>query len=91
MCTGRGRVTLVVSGVPVGEAGNNPRELARTTALCAGDTTPGQAVFPGDEFLQNLVFDLTGSDDAIGQAAFAYRITSDTGRPTTSTDYVNGH
>jgi len=86
-CAGQGEMTLVGTGKPFGEAGDGPPvELTRAAAVCSADPTPVRATFTTSTAYQGMTFRLVDADSAAGRAGFAYRITSDTGKPLTPTD-----
>lgn len=79
-CAGTGRITLVVDGITTKATGETiPVEQTRTTAVCGTDPTPAVVKFSATKAISYLVFRLADATDAIGQAGFAYRLTSDTG------------
>jgi hypothetical protein len=85
-----GRITLIVSTVPGGEEGNGPPiEVTRASADCTPDAVPVRSSFIGHMGSKNFLFQLTDSDTAAGRAGFAYRVTSDTGKPMLESDELN--
>jgi hypothetical protein len=89
-CAGAGRITLMVSTVPYGEAGNGPPiEEARASADCTPDAVPVRTSFVGHMGSKNFLIQLTDSGTAAGRAGFAYRVTSDTGKPILESDEMN--
>ncbi|MFI5842490.1 hypothetical protein ACIA8K_22560 [Catenuloplanes sp. NPDC051500] len=85
-CAGAGRITMTVVGVLHAEAMGTESEVARIPVDCADDPVPVQARFPGERYRQYLRFDLADTAGAVGAAGFAFRLTSNTGRPMTASD-----
>ncbi|MFI5842488.1 hypothetical protein ACIA8K_22550 [Catenuloplanes sp. NPDC051500] len=81
-CAGTGRLTLVVDGVPEAATGQrDPVEQTRVTTECG--TEPTGTLFAVGRGVDGLTVRL---DDVAAGAAFAYRITTDTGVPITPGD-----
>jgi hypothetical protein len=88
-CAGSGAVTLLVRGIPGSESGATaPVEVARLTTRCSADPLPAGTTFVLGKFLEVSV-DLVDNQDAQGRAGFAYRATSDTGRPVAAGSEAN--
>ncbi|MFF5075625.1 hypothetical protein ACFY36_01125 [Actinoplanes sp. NPDC000266] len=86
-CVGDGTITLTVTAIGNAEAGlPQPREVARATAACADDPVAAEVSFDGDPSWDRFVLELADSGSAAGRAGFAYRMTSDAGRPVTAGD-----
>ncbi|GAA3910364.1 hypothetical protein [Actinoplanes auranticolor] len=80
-CAGTGSVTLLVRGRPGSESGSTaPVEVARITARCSATPVPAGATFVLGQFL-DITVELVDAGSACGRAGFAYRATSDTGKP----------
>ncbi|GAA3335516.1 hypothetical protein GCM10020358_04150 [Amorphoplanes nipponensis] len=85
-CAGAGSVTLLVRGTPGSESGSTERvEVARLTAQCTAEPLPAEATFVLGRFV-DITVELVDVDSARGRAGFAYRATSDTGRPAARTE-----
>lgn len=79
-CAGKGRITLVIEGIPNKETGESaPVEQARATAVCSADPARSAVRFSASKAISYLVVRLADGTDAIGHAGFAYRLTSDAG------------
>jgi hypothetical protein len=80
-CAGTGSVTLLVRGTPGSENNTTKRtEVARLTAQCSAEPLPAGTKFVLGQFL-DITVELVDTGSARGNAGFAYRATSDTGRP----------
>jgi hypothetical protein len=80
-CAGSGSVTLLVRGTPGTESGKTGRtEVARLTARCSAEPLPEGTTFVLGSFL-DITVEVVDAGSARGRAGFAYRATSDTGRP----------
>ena len=80
-CAGTGSVTLLVRGTPGLESGSTARvEVARLTARCSAEPLTAGTTFVLGSFLE-ITVELVDTGSAQGRAGFAYRATSDTGRP----------
>ncbi|MCO8275242.1 hypothetical protein M1L60_32135 [Actinoplanes sp. TRM 88003] len=89
-CAGYGEMTVVLTGLPVKEAGTEPRELARATALCSLEPEPEEIDYVGDENIQFLTYAVTDATTAAGRAGFAVRVDAADGKPVTVHEYNRG-
>ncbi len=81
-CAGTGSVTLLVRGTLGSESASSGRpEVARLTARCSAEPLPAGTTFVLGQFVDVSV-EVVDADSARGRAGFAYRATSDTGKPT---------
>ncbi|MEU8612169.1 hypothetical protein AB0C29_29690 [Actinoplanes sp. NPDC048791] len=88
-CAGTGSVTLLVRGRPGSESGSTvPVEVARITARCSAAPVPAGTTFVLGQFL-DITVELVDAESARGRAGFAYRATSDTGRPAARSEANN--
>jgi hypothetical protein len=88
-CAGTGSVTLLVRGTPGSESGSTARvEVARITARCSAAPVPAGATFVLGQFI-DITVDLVDAGSAHGRAGFAYRATSDTGKPAARSETNN--
>jgi hypothetical protein len=80
-CAGTGSMTLLVLGTPAGPdmTGERP-EVARLTVPCSAEPVPTGTTFVLNQFA-DVTVELIDARSARGRAGFAYRATSDTGRP----------
>ncbi|SNY26163.1 hypothetical protein [Paractinoplanes atraurantiacus] len=84
-CVGDGKITLAVAAIGTAEAGSaQPREVGRATADCADDPVAAEVSFDGDPSWDRIALDLVDAESAAGRAGFAYRMTTDAGRPVTA-------
>jgi hypothetical protein len=88
-CAGTGSVTLRVRGTPGSESGSTARvEVARITARCSAAPVPAGATFVLGQFI-DITVELVDAGSAHGRAGFAYRATSDTGKPAARSETNN--
>ncbi|GLW33381.1 hypothetical protein Areg01_63190 [Actinoplanes regularis] len=78
-CAGTGKITLLVEAREHDAAPY--REIARVDANCSADPKPTSTTFGFDWESDQVVLRLADPGRAAGQAGFAYRATSDTGKP----------
>ena len=89
-CAGYGEVTVVLTGLPVTEAGTEPRELARATALCSLQPEPEEIDYVGENDIQFLTYAVTDAQTAAGRAGLALRVDAADGKPVTVHEYNRG-